>query len=660
MTIVLGQIRSGKFVSKTTLREHEDRDRINSLTQQATSVFLAEDLPNPLPETGNRNLPEAQVFQQDIPLDIQTIYKTGLDPEIIRTPCCPTCFKPYTLENLLDTCDWKKSPRTWWPCGAGLKKQIRIQDPKTKEFKNKIVPRCMYATQTFESWLQFFLSRPQIEDHLERSFQQEQTRQNMPVPEQMRDIQDSPAWRSLGNYLLTRYHLVFAFYVDWFNPFTMKIAENIFIVGIIPRDPDLWTITHILISFAEMMNKFASPGKKLQTFKNPLGVLVAARILPLIADLQALRKVAGYMAFNVTQFCTWCLLKVKDIEDLNYGSWTLRNSATVSAQAQAWHNAISATQKNALSKDSGVRWSPIHDIIGFDPVHHILLGFMHNWLEGILARHLRFLWGIGRPKKSEVKDNKSANVDMDDGGYDSELTETSFAGSEPAEAPDSDAEIVPDAVSGSTPIQIDVDDEHSDHSATPTPDTYLGIPPLDSHHEEDEFEILDELGMFNFSSVELGAIRTCIRNISLPTWVARPPGNLGEASHGKLKAYEYLVLFTVIFPCIIPEFWWGKGDTAMKFLENFHNLVACTNILSSFSTSNMEADIYTDRYTQYRRALPHLFPIKFKSVPNHHFAMHNGPLLKFWGPFAALKQGRRTEGGGRRTEDGDRRRAQDK
>lgn len=87
-----------------------------------------------------------------------------------------------------------------------------------------MVPKCIYATQSFESWLQFFLSRQQIEEHLEKSFQQEQTRRNSPQPSIMRDVQDSPAWRGLGNYLWTRYHLVFAFYIDWFNPFTNKIA----------------------------------------------------------------------------------------------------------------------------------------------------------------------------------------------------------------------------------------------------------------------------------------------------------------------------------------------------------------------------------------------------------------------------------------------------
>jgi hypothetical protein len=70
----------------------------------------------------------------------------------------------------------------------------------------------------------FFLSRRQIEEHLQKSFQQEQTRQNSPQLDIMHDMQDSPAWWGLGNYLQTQYHLVFVFYIDWFNHFTNKIA----------------------------------------------------------------------------------------------------------------------------------------------------------------------------------------------------------------------------------------------------------------------------------------------------------------------------------------------------------------------------------------------------------------------------------------------------
>ncbi|KAJ7083285.1 hypothetical protein C8R43DRAFT_909535 [Mycena crocata] len=144
--------------------------------------------------------------------------------------------------------------------------------------------------------------------------------------------------------------------------------------------------------------------------------------------------------------------------------------------------------------------------------------------------------------------------------------------------------------------------------------------------------------MFNFTSAQLGSIRNCIKRISLPTWVARPPINLGDATHGKLKAHEYLILFTVILPLIIPELWWKKGNQELALLQNFHNLMACTNIVSSFSTSKAQADRYTDHYVKYREALPRLFPVNFHSVSNQHLAMHNAQQMKFWGPLPALSE----------------------
>jgi hypothetical protein len=248
------------------------------------------------------------------------------------------------------------------------------------------------------------------------------------------------------------------------------LLENIFIVGIIPGAPDVWTITHILISFVEMMNKFAPPGTVLPTYNHPHGVLVAARVLPLIADLQAIRKVAGYMAFNVTWFCNWCLLTLNMIEDLDYRSWQPRNSHTVSAQAKAWHDAITVTAKNALSKISGVRWSPVHDMFQWDPVRHIILGFMHNWLEGVLQRHLRLFWGIGRPKKKLVDTQDLGKLDDVNGYSQSEMSESSGYATEPENSSDSEtghsAGHTDPVPSMPMPSAMDVDEE-SDDSTTP-------------------------------------------------------------------------------------------------------------------------------------------------------------------------------------------------
>jgi hypothetical protein len=411
----------------------------------------------------------------------------------------------------------------------------------------------------------------------------------------------------------------------------------------IPGAPDVWTISHILISFAEMVNEFAAPGRILPTHRNPLGVRVAVRVVPLIADLQAVRKVAGYMAFNATQFCNWCLLKLNDIEDLNHTSWTLRDSHTVAAQATAWLKAKTVTKKVALAKKFGVRRTPMHDVVGWNPVHHIILGFMHNWLEGILMRHLRMLWGIGRPKKKMADVKNLGNLDDIGEPSASEMSEMSDSASESEDlAPARGPQYRPQQMQGPEPFKsMDVDsDNESDDSTTPTPETFLGIPKDDEDDEEQEDDLeFDAPGMFNFSSQDLGRIRACIKNVRLPTWVARPPTNLGEAKHGKLKAHEYLILFTVIFPLIIPELWWKKGSFEKALLLNFHHLVACTNIISSFSTSNAQADQFTANYVNYRAGLPQLFTRpQFHSVPNHHFAMHNEQLLKFWGPLAGLSE----------------------
>ncbi|KAJ7160858.1 hypothetical protein C8R46DRAFT_904956 [Mycena filopes] len=132
-------------------------------------------------------------------------------------------------------------------------------------------------------------------------------------------------------------------------------------------------------------------------------------------------------------------------------------------------------------------------------------------------------------------------------------------------------------------------------------------------------------------------IRACIRNVEIPTWVGRPPIDLGEAAHGKLKAAELLTLYTVIFPLIIPELWWNKGEIPNRLLENFYYLVACLNIIASYETSNAEADQYMEYFVRYRRTMRQLFT-RFNSMPNHHFGMHNPDMLKYWGPVAVLSE----------------------
>ncbi|KAF8229217.1 hypothetical protein L208DRAFT_1109830, partial [Tricholoma matsutake] len=138
------------------------------------------------------------------------------------------------------------------------------------------IPECLYTTQSLESWLIFLLSHSQIEDHLHQTFAKSQGAFN---PGWMHDIYDSPAWSSLRPFLQSPYHLVFALYIDWFNPLTNKIAGKVVSCGAIilyclnlpisirflcanmltigmspsPHAPTIWTIPHVLEPIKNMI-----------------------------------------------------------------------------------------------------------------------------------------------------------------------------------------------------------------------------------------------------------------------------------------------------------------------------------------------------------------------------------------------------------------------
>lgn len=412
------------------------------------------------------------------------------------------------------------------------------------------------------------------------------------------------------------------------------LLENVFILGMIPGPnlPDAWAIAHVLDSFVKMMNEFDSPGKLVPTHQHPGGTLVASRVLPLLADLGAIRKVAGYLSHNAIQFCSFCLIKQDEIESLDYESWTLRDAATVKMQANVWRAKTTITAKAEWSKETGVKWTPMHNLAHWDPVKHVVLGFMHNSLEGIVEHHLRVYWGIGRTM------HVAQDLAADD-------KEERFTESDASEAADELAGL--EEESRSAGDSMDVDDESTPKrtSVTPAPenpgDLDMGHNDDDDDDEEffpPDFDFGGPGGAFCISDGQLEIIRDCIKNVQLPTWVGRPPMNLGEASHGKLKAQQLLILFTVIFPLIIPELWWDKGEVPKRLLDNFYHLVACTNIISSYSTSNTEADRYMDHYIQYRKSMRQLFHHFNTALPNHHLAMHNRDLLKFWGPLATISE----------------------
>ncbi len=106
----------------------------------------------------------------------------------------------------------------------------------------------------------------------------------------------------------------------------------------------------------------------------------------------------------------------------------MRNGAQVRAEAARWKMAVSFAERERLAQGNGVRWTSLHRLSYWDPVKHVMLGYMHNWLEGVLMQHLRVLWGIGRDQVHEEQMKPDVDLRKEEARYEnwteSDVTES--------------------------------------------------------------------------------------------------------------------------------------------------------------------------------------------------------------------------------------------
>ena len=497
----------------------------------------------------------------------------------------------------------------------------------------------------------------------------------------MHSIWDSPAWRSLGSFTTTPGNLTFSYYIDWFNPLTNKIAgksvscgaimlfclnlpyelqhlpENTFFAGITPppKEPSMITITAVSDPIVDHLEAMWT-GREIRTHRHPEGVHKRLAVLPGIGDLLAIRKAFGFAGVSAHNFCSFCTLRLADIDQLDYESWTARVGVDVRANAEEWRQATTKKRCKEIFDQHGVRWSSLHRLVYRDPVRHTILGLMHNWIEGILQHHAHCKWGIGivpslKANQDSAEDDPNefhviqqmegqeedhSDINM----LDAELLDLHKESQEfgdfplhPKRARSTTASMHSDSASEldtSEDTNSDGDDDIFQGSGSDSGS--------DNSHSGDSSDKREWQATCTFNAAELSQIHACLSDAVIPSWIERPPTNLGEKSHGKLKADQWLTLFSVFLPLVLPEVWLSSpSKTNMDLLDNFHDLIICTNLVCSHSTSPADANQYLHHYIQYRKSSKSIFP-GVKTRPNHHYAMHNADLMKFWGPLIKLSE----------------------
>lgn len=359
-----------------------------------------------------------------MPRDTRTIIRTlRLSPISRAYVSCPRCCKLYLIpeggsdDEVPEKCTAKFKPTSSGPpCGRTLRR-VRV----VKGFETILYTR-LFLYQDFKHWLARFICRAGMEELLDRNVFAEGS------SEHQRDIWDGSVLRSFlgpdgkpfvrssggGRYIFTfswdglnplgnreggKKVSVGAIYMVCLNlPASMRYErENIYLVGIIPgpNEPSKEQINHFVAPVVDDFVEFWDPGFYLETTPSyPNGRSVQGAIVPILSDLLALRQVVGLSSHSSTFFCSFCWLKLDDINDTQMEDWVKRDPLEHRRLANAWLNAQTEDDRLSLFERNGIRHSEFLRLPYWNPVDFLVIDSMHAFLLGNFKRHCRLIWGF--------------------------------------------------------------------------------------------------------------------------------------------------------------------------------------------------------------------------------------------------------------------------
>ncbi|OAV87731.1 hypothetical protein PTTG_04188 [Puccinia triticina 1-1 BBBD Race 1] len=139
---------------------------------------------------------------------------------------------------------------------------------------------------------------------------------------------------------------------------------------------------------------------------------------------------------------------------------------------------------------------------------------------------------------------------------------------------------------------------------------------------------------------ELDVIRQTILHTILPSWIDRVPHNLGSASHGSLKAAEWLILYKVYYTIALIPLWVTSSKTAAStetkkrislLLESNTTLSQVAHFLTLPKISLKDLDELDSLIVKYRQCLQDGWPAA-SSKPNLHLTQHFSEVIRRFGP----------------------------
>lgn len=309
-------------------------------------------------------------------------------------------------------------PKPGEPCGAELSRWMRRKGDAI------LRPRRAFHYQSLKKWLGRLLSRPGVEEAMERSVEKARLRKNPGDIWEAAYVQELKGKDSLPFFskeaLKKEGRLLFSLGIDWFNALHSGVAkktwsiggiyavclnlppsirfkpENICLVGIIPgpNKPGGTEIDHFLTPIVDELLEFFNTGVWFsKTLLHPMGRLIRAVLGPLVCDLDACREIAGFTTISHRLLCSYCLINKSDINNFEESTWPKRDLESHRTAAAEWE-AASVAEKHRITEETGLRWSPLLCLPYWNPLRCTVLDVMHNKYLGNLQKHFRQIWGL--------------------------------------------------------------------------------------------------------------------------------------------------------------------------------------------------------------------------------------------------------------------------
>ncbi|KAH7917512.1 hypothetical protein BV22DRAFT_994150, partial [Leucogyrophana mollusca] len=162
------------------------------------------------------------------------------------------------------------------------------------------------------------------------------------------------------------------------------------------KEPHLQQINHLLRPLVNELLQFWHTGVYMtKTADYAFGRLVRTVVIPLVCDLPAIRKAAGFASFSSSEGgCSFCHATKDDLDNFDVKSFRPRSWKEHLVLALEWLQLPSLAARKKHWLEHRVRWSELLRLPYWDPIRFPIVDSMHNLFLNEVSHHFRDILGM--------------------------------------------------------------------------------------------------------------------------------------------------------------------------------------------------------------------------------------------------------------------------